>query len=206
MNHMAKELGDRYRERREKLKEVAKDVVANPRYKRGWKRWPNGKEKTYCNIALWDAACRVEWWKEDDDVFDHYIGTLNDVFNYDLSPMFQGRSILSTPIPVAYDNCVDAASKGLIREHTPLQAHEYAFLGSLIMGICKKKGMAHVVGIWPDEGTYDYEKGPKIFQAGWWNVFDVHISDPQCFGTRWRKLGIRFFEFKDRITGGFLNV
>lgn len=189
------------------MKKVAIAVVTDPKYQRGAQHWSDGSPKTFCNIAFWDAACRVEWWKQDDKIFDRYIGTQNDVFNYDLSPMFKdgdSKNILMTTIPYAYMQCQIAADKGVIRELTPKQAQERANQGVLVMGIAPKPQSGHVVGVWPTNMPFDPILGPKIFQAGWYNIYDVYISDSRCWGPEWTRYFVRFYEFRNRDTGRFV--
>ena len=52
----------------------------------------------------------------------------------------------------------------------------------------------HAAGIWPIfTEEYNRDKGPKIFQEGWFALINEYISDPRAWGEAWQNKMIKCF-------------
>ncbi|MBN2536272.1 MAG: hypothetical protein JXB88_25545 [Spirochaetales bacterium] len=183
-----------------------------------------GRNITYCNVAVYDLLdCMSEGiWRVKVQVgaslkIDQFMGQEIRGFDFDISPVMRERNvknILSSAIPLVYDQGIEAAKQGEIRMLTQAEAQEKANTGVPSMIISKK--INHVAIACPNFQwdnhvktwmlkPYDPEKGCFTGNAGWINDL-MYMSDPRGFGSSDGKGDeIKYFEFRSRTTGEFLT-
>lgn len=184
--------------RAKKLLAILEKSVLLVQYQKGWDKWADGSDKTFCNIMARDVL-----WNDPETlgIYDGYMGTLIDEpdFRYDISFIMVNhdpKMILNTPIPVAYKMAALAAKEGKIKELIPEEAQIRANQGTPIWITSIKYN--HEAIVCPDPTPYDPERGVRIAQAGEHNGI-MYISDPRTWGA-WGKPGwtdpeIKYYEF-----------
>jgi hypothetical protein len=167
-------------------------AIARPEYQRGWEKWPDGREKTFCNL--------MAWYLLDNRLPLTKYGPFVGAYVYNLIPILRdgvAKNITNTTIDVAYDRvAADLRTRKFIdKAVSPQKAQELANRGIPVMAICKRPKWAHVAIVYPDSEHYDSKRGPKMAQAGWVNGV-MYINNPFCWGAEWKGKGIIFAVFK----------
>lgn len=167
-------------------------AIVRPEYQRGYEKWPDGREKTFCNL--------MAWYLLDNRLPLTKYGPFVGAYDYNLLPMLRGgdpKNITETPIPLAYDKIVCDLRIGSFVDRVvdPKKAQDLANQGIPVMAICKKPKWQHVAIVYPTAERYDSTRGPVVAQAGWVNGV-MHINSPFCWGADWKGKGIIFVVFK----------
>jgi len=150
-----------------RLRRLLEEWAAKPQYQRGYGKWPNGKEKTYCN--MYATAVGVE-------------------LGYNMQSFYRehsGRYATRSPMNLVYDQLI----QDNVKQVTASEAQAIANLGNLVVVWSKKYD--HAAVICPDSQEYNEARGPLVCQAGWWNGV-MYISDGKSFGRNWQDPEILF--------------
>jgi len=178
----------------EKLSESIRIDVYQPGFGKGYTS-ENGGLVTTCNL----------WARDFLDMRSKNVGVrkgvtmggLIDFEDYDIRCLNPNESIekviVSTPIPVAFENAIEAVKSGIIKELNAEEAQKLANEGIVVWIISVEPRHEAIVS--PDlKNVYDEKKGPKIAQTGG-KPGIMYISNSYAWGSNWKDYDIRFYVF-----------
>lgn len=146
---------------------------------------------TYCNVL----ARKIGRGCFDYGLYDNRRDPEYNWLNWDLKAGYgfdYGKIFYGINPKTSKEMLIEAAIQGKIKELTPRQAQERANVGIFVMAVEDN----HAAVIYPDfDNAYDENRGPKIAQAGWYNISNIYISEYQSWGANWKGYDIHFFEF-----------
>jgi len=153
------------------LKDTALEWSKRKELQRGYRKWPNGKPKTYCNILVMRLLT--------------YLG-------YFIKWMLDPLGIDYTTPKEMMDGCIENMGK-TCKEVDAEKAQKLANVGEIVIIISAfGKAYHHVALVVADEKQYDENKGPLEVQAGWFNGM-FYVSDTEAWGPEWKDPRVRYF-------------
>jgi hypothetical protein len=152
------------------VKKTAREWAEKPEYQRGYRKWPDGTPKTFCNIMVMKLLV--------------FLG-------YDIKCMLDPLGIDYTTPYEMIKGCLDRLGKNC-KEVSAKAAQALGNFGEMVIAASAFPKYNHVAIVVADPNKYNPEKGPLITQAGGING-TFYVSNIPAWGKMWEDPRVRYF-------------
>lgn len=163
------EIPQKYEARTEYNKKLIKSLIP---------KWKRKKRSTFCGQLTSDFFIQA---------------------GYDMSPILREKSLWGINTTGQYQNAIDSIKMKFFIEVTAEQAFYLACIARPVLCLSPKTMVVHGIKhnhaavIWPVQEKYNFEKGPKIAQQGWFSLINKHISHKYAWGKNWTHPMVKYF-------------